>query len=171
MFEYGQLCLAKVNNGDSAIAVFDELTKRYLIETSVGGKAQIEIADILLDKGNQAEAISRLDKLAAARKGDPMASDVYLKLAGIYRRTGSSRKALTSYDDAREEASRTSDQLGRSLVGSAEMLLATGDKRKAKTLLRSTIDNKSVPREYRIKASSLWDSLQPKKKKKASKKH
>ncbi|HEY6172406.1 MAG TPA: tetratricopeptide repeat protein [Candidatus Kapabacteria bacterium] len=171
MFEYAQLCLEKLNNEDSAITVFDELTKRYLIETSVGGKAQIEIADILLGNGKESEAISRLDKLAAARKGDPMASDVYLKLAGIYRRTGSNRKALAAYDNAREEASCTTEQLGRSLVGSAEMLLATGDKRRAKTLLRSTIDNKGVPREYRIKASSLWDSLQPKKKKKASKKH
>jgi TolA-binding protein len=171
MFEYGQFCLDKLNNEDSAIAVFDELTKRYLIETSVGGKAQIEIVDILLKNGKESEALSRLDKLATARKGDPMASEVYLKLAGIYRRSGISRKALASYDNAREEASRTPDQLGRSLVGSVEMLLATGDKRKAKALLRSTIDNKGVPREYRIKASSLWDSLQPKKKKKSSKKH
>lgn len=171
MFEYGQLCLDKLNNEDSAITVFDELTKRYLIETSVGGKAQIEIADILLGNGKESEAISRLDKLAAARKGDPMASEIYLKLAGIYRRSGTNRKALAAYDNAREETSRTPDQLGRSLVGSAEMLMATGDKRKAKAVLRSTIDNKSVPREYRIKASSLWDSLQPKKKKKSSKKH
>jgi TolA-binding protein len=171
MFEYGQFCLDELKNEDSAITVFDELTKRYLIETNVGGKAQIEMADILLGNGKEGEAISRLDKLAAARKGDPMASEAYLKLAGIYRRNGSSRKALAAYDNAGEEASRTPDQFGRSLVGSTEMLLATGDKRKAKTLLRSTIDNKSVPREYRIKASSLWDSLQPKKKKKSSKKH
>lgn len=170
MFEYGQFCLNELKNEDSAITVFDELTTRYLIETSVGGKAQIEIANILLGNGKENEAISRLDKLATARKGDPMASEVYLKLAGIYRRTGASRKALAAYDNAREEASRTSDQLGKSLVGSAEMILATGDKRKAKTLLRSTIDNKGVPREYRIKASSLWDLLQPKKKKKTPKK-
>lgn len=171
MFEYGQFCLSELKNEDSAITVFDELTKRYLVETNVGGKAQIEIADILLGNGKESEAISRLDKLAAARKGDPMASEVNLKLADIYRRNGSNRKALAAYDNAREEASRSSDQLGRSLIGSAEMLIATGDKRKAKTLLRSTIDNKSVPREYRVKASSLWDSLQPKKKKKSSKKH
>ncbi len=170
MFEYGQFCLNELKNEDSAITVFDELTKRYLIETSVGGKAQIEIAGILLDNGKEGEAITRLDKLAIARKGDPMASEVYLKLAGIYRRSGASRKALVAYDNAREETSRTPEQFGRSLVGSAEMLLATGDKRKAKTLLRSTIDNKGVPREYRIKASSLWDSLQPKKKKKTPKK-
>jgi TolA-binding protein len=171
MFEYAVMLSEEVHDADSAIVIFDELTKRYLIETTVGGKAQIEISDILLAKGKENDATVRLEKLAISRKGDPMAADVYLKLAGIYRRNGANRKALTAYDNAREEASRTPEQHGRSLIGSSEMLLATGDRKKAKTLLRSTIDNKSVPREYRIKASSLWDSLQPKKKKKPSKKH
>lgn len=171
MFEHAQVLQALLKDVDSIVTVYDEITKRYLIETSVGGNAQLEIIGLLLDNNRESAAITRLENLAATRKGDPMASDAYLRLAGIHRQNRANRKALEAYNNARDEVSRTPDQFGRSLVGSSEMLLALGEKRKAKILLRSTIDNKSVPREYRIKADSIWDSLQPKKKKKSSKKH
>ncbi len=166
MLMYGGFVKTTLDNPDSALKIYDELTRRYLIETSVGAEAQQRAADILLESGKQTEAIAKLDKIAMAHKGSGRASETHIEIATIYRRSGSVKKALGEYDAARAQSERTEDQYGRSMMGSAEMLIASGDKAKAKVLLRSAASNRTLIRTYREKALSLIEQLSPKKKKK-----
>jgi hypothetical protein len=145
------------------MSIYTELTRRYLIETSIGAKAQLETSEILLANGKRTDALARLNKVANAHEGDQLAAEAQLGMASIHRMERSYKQALEEYDNARSQ-SLTPDQMGRSLLGSAEMLIATGNKAKASTRLHTLISSRGIPSEYRARGEDLWQKLHPKKK-------
>lgn len=166
MYEYAGFLRTTLNDPDSALHIYDELTRRYLIDTRVGSMAQHEAAEILLDQGKQTAAITRLEKIATAHVGEMLAAETHLDIAAIYRKSSGSKKALEEYDAARSQRDCTNDQYARSMLGSAEMLIALGAKAKAKSLLREIAEDRSYSRLHREKAGALIEQLSPKKKKK-----
>lgn len=163
MYEYAGYMRNTIGDQDSAVSIYAELTRRYLIETSVGAKAQLETSEILLAKGKRNDALAGLEKVANAHAGDQLAAESQLGMASIHRMERAYKKALEEYDNARSQ-SLTPDQMGRSLLGSAEMLIATGNKAKAGTRLHTLISSRGIPSEYRARGEDLWEKLHPKKK-------
>jgi TolA-binding protein len=164
MAEYAAFVRNTLSLPDSAIKVYDDLISRYLIETSAGTNAQLEVVEMLLEKDRTTEAASRLQTIAIARKGERSSGEARLKLANLYRKQSATKKALTEYDKARKENSLTPDQTGRSLLGSAEMHLMLGDKRSAKTVLQELMSKRGIARQYRIQAEQMLEKIAPKKK-------
>jgi tetratricopeptide (TPR) repeat protein len=168
MFEYGGFLARKDmgNNPDSAVRIYDELTARYLIETTIGGRAQFEAAEVLRVHGKESEGIKKLDNLAAAQEGYELAAEARLRIGELYRSKGSIKKALNEFDRAREDNSTTKDQLARSYIGSAECHIALGDKKTSRQLLANVLSIRGISYLHRDAARKLLDSITPKKKKK-----
>jgi tetratricopeptide (TPR) repeat protein len=166
MAEYGAFVRNTLTLPDSALKVYSDLTSRYLIETSAGTNAQLEVVDMLLESNRTSEAVSRLEVIATARKGERAGGEARLKLASLYRRQSQWKKALAEYDKARKENTITNDQLGRSLAGSAQMHYALGDKRSARIVAQELLAKGGLPRQYRLQAEQLIDKISPKKQKK-----
>lgn len=169
MAEYAALLRSRLLP-DSALKVYEEITNRYFIETSAGSNAQFEAAEILLEKNRVSDAVSRLDRIAIARKGERTGGEARLKIAAIYRRAGLAKKAIAEYDRARKEYTLTPDQKGRSMLGAAELLIASGNKRLATTTLRELLADRGVPRQYRAEAEQLMEKIAPKKTKRPARK-
>ncbi len=165
MAEYGAFVRNTLTLPDSAIKIYSDLTSRYLIETSAGTNAQLEVVEILLENDRTSEAVSRLETIATARKGERAGGEARLKLASMHRKQGQWKKALTEYDKARKENTITNDQLGRSLAGSAEMHYALGDKRSTRIVAQELLAKRGLSRQYRLQAEQLIEKISPKKKK------
>ncbi len=168
MFEYGKYLNDELGKTDSAFVIFDDLTKRYLIETSVGAKAQMQNIAILLDKGKRAEAMTRLQKVAGAHSGDALGAESSLQLADLIYQSGSFKKALDIYDHLRETESLSSDQLGRAYLGSAHSYIKLSEKKKAIILLHRVVSMRGVSSSSKSEAQTLLQTLSPAKK---AKKH
>lgn len=164
MTEYATFVRTALAMPDSALRLYDEITKRYLIETSVGSSAKFEAAEIALEKDRTSEAIARIESVATARKGERTGGEARLLLARQYRSQSLYKKALTEYERARKDNPLTNDQLGRSLQGSAEMHFALGDKRSAKSAAQELLNKRTIPRQYRLQAEQLLERIAPKKK-------
>lgn len=167
MFEYANYLKTDLSDPDSALHIYDELIRRYLLETTVGGKSQLEASEILLTSTKKTEAIHRLEKLAKAQEGYELAAESRLRLGQLFRRDGSTKKALAEFEMAREDNSTTKDQLARSYIGSAECQIASGNKKAAKQLLAELLVTRGIPKSRRDTASQLLESITPKKKKKS----
>ncbi len=168
MFEYGKYLNDELGKADSAFVIFDDLTKRYLIETSVGAKAQMQNIAILLDKGKRAEAMTRLQKVAVAHSGDAIGAESSLQLADLIYQSGSFKKALDTYEHLRETESLSSDQLGRAYLGSAHSYVKLSEKKKAILLLHRVVSMRGVSSSSKADAQALLQILSPAKK---AKKH
>ncbi|MDP4235254.1 MAG: tetratricopeptide repeat protein [Bacteroidota bacterium] len=166
MFEYGNFLRNDLAKLDSALNIYSELTNRYFIETTIGAKAQLESADILLAQGKRSEAMSRLEKVATAQEGYELAAEARIHLGQLYKSAGMTKRALAEFDRAREDNTTTRDQLARSYLGSAECHIATGDKKQARQILAEMLVTRGIPRSRRDAATQLLDSITPKKKKK-----
>jgi TolA-binding protein len=164
MAEYAAFLRATVSLPDSALHVYDAITARYLIETSAGSNAQFEAAEILQEQGKTGAAATRLERIAQSRKGERTGGEARLQLAGLYRRQGERKNALIEYDKARKGNPLTPTQLGRSLMGSAEMYYATGNKRSAQRTLQELLATRGLPRQYRVQAQELLNKIAPKQK-------
>jgi len=169
MFEYAGFVRNDLGKPDSALRIYDDLTARYFLETTVGGKSQLEASEILLSKGKRSEAVEKLEKLATAQEGYELAAESRLRLGQLYTREGSTKKALTEFDKAREDNSTTKDQLARSYLGSAECHIASGNKKEARQLLAELLVTKGMSKSRRDGAKELLDSITPKKKPKKHK--
>lgn len=167
MFEYANYLKTDLSDPDSALHIYDELIRRYLLETTIGGRSQLEASEILLASAKKNEAISRLEKLAKAQEGYELAAESRLRLAQLFRRDGSTKKALAEFEMAREDNSTTKDQLARSYIGSAECQIASGNRKAAKQLLAELLVTRGIPKSRRDAASQLLESITPKKKKKS----
>lgn len=166
MFEYAGLVRNDLGKPDSAVRIYDDLTNRYFIETTVGGKSQLEASEIFLSEGKRNDAISRLQKLADAQEGYELAAEARLRLGQLYKREGATKKALTEFDRAREDNSTTKEQLGKSYIGSAECSIAIGDKKTARQVLAELLVTRGISQSRREAAKQLLESITPKKKKK-----
>jgi tetratricopeptide (TPR) repeat protein len=164
MYEYAGYL--REDNKDSSVAIYDLLAERYLAQTTVGGKALLRASEILLDASKRNAAISRLEKLAKAQEGYDLAAESELRLAKIYFREGSAKKALAEFDKAREDNETSKTQLGTSYLGSAESHIALGNKKQARQVLAELLATRGISKAQREKAKELLDSLSPKKKKK-----
>ncbi len=166
MFEYAGFIRNDLGKPDSAIRIYDDLTNRYFIETTIGGKSQLETAEILLSSGKRNDAVLRLQKLADAQEGYELAAEARLRLAALYTRDGATRKALAEFDRAREDNITTKEQLGKSYIGSAECNIAIGDKKTARQVLAELLVTRGISQSRRETAKQLLESITPKKKKK-----
>ncbi len=166
MFEYAGFVRNDLGKADSALRIYDELTDRYLIETTIGGKSQLEAAEILLSHSKRSDAVTKLEKLATAQEGYELAAESRLGLGQLYKREGVLKKALVEFDRAREDNTTTKDQLARSYIGSAECHIAAGDKKMARAILAELLVTKGIAKSRRDAARELLDSIMPKKKKK-----
>ena len=166
MFEYAGFIRNDLDKPDSAIRIYDELTSRYSIETSIGGKSQLEVSEILLSSGERNDAASRLQKLADAQEGYELAAEARLRLGGLYKREGATKKALVEFDRAREDNTTTKDQLGRSYIGSAECRITIGDKKTARQILAELLVTRGIAQSQRETAKQLLESITPKKRQK-----
>lgn len=168
MFEYGKYLNDELGKTDSAFVIFDDLTKRYLIETSVGAKAQMQNIAILLDKGKRQEAMTRLQKVAVAHSGDAIGAESSLQLADLIYQSGSFKKALDTYDHLRETESLSNDQLGRAYLGSAHSYVKLSEKKKAILLLHRVLSMRGISSSSKADAQALLQTISPAKK---AKKH
>ena len=166
MFEYAGFVRSDLGKPDSALHIYNDLTDRYFIETTVGGKAQLEAADILLSRGRRNDAVEKLEKLATGQEGYELAAESRLRLAQLYKREGATKKALGEFDKAREDNNTTKDQLARSYLGSAECHIAAGNKKEARQILAELLVTKGISKSRRDSAKELLESITPKKKQK-----
>ena len=169
LFEYAGFIRNDLTKPDSAIRIYDELINRYRIETTIGGKAQLEIADILLSRNKRTEAIGRLEKIADTQEGYMLAAEARLRLAKIYKAEGSTKKALVEFSRARNDNTASPDQLGRSYIGSTECHIALGDKKTARLLIAELLVTRGISKARRDEARQLLESITPKKKQKKKK--
>jgi tetratricopeptide (TPR) repeat protein len=169
MFEYAGFIRNDLGKPDSALRIYDNLAERYLIETTIGGKSQLEASDILLLRSKRSDAVAKLEKLAAAQEGYELAAEARLQLAQLYKREGATKKALNEFDRAREDNSTTKDQLGRSYIGSVECRITIGDKKTARQILAELFVTKGIAKSRRAAAKELLESIAPKKKLKKKK--
>jgi TolA-binding protein len=163
MLEYGRYW--KESNQDSATAIFEELTKRYLLETSVGAKAQLEIVSMLLSSGNRTAAISKLENIVKAHEGDAIGISSTFQLADLQYQSGAFKKALELYKDPLEY-DLTNEQLAISYIGGAKCHIKLSQKKDAIQLLRKVGSLRGISGARREQAQELLQPLLPKKKKK-----
>ena len=166
MFEYAGFVRNDLGKADSALRIYDDLTERYLIETTIGGKSQLEASDILLSRSKRSDAVAKLEKIADAQEGYELAAESRLRLGQLYKREGAVKKALVEFDRAREDNTTTNEQLARSYLGSAECHIAIGDKKTAKKILAELLVTRGISQSRRDVARQMLDSIIPKKKKK-----
>jgi tetratricopeptide (TPR) repeat protein len=166
MYEYAGFVRDVLHSQDSANAVFDELTRRYLIQTNIGARAQLQIVASLIASGEHGKAIARLEKVAAAHSDDAMGATATLDIADQYVALGNHSKALATFDHAREVFDLSGDQLGRSYLGSARAETKLAQKKKAIATLRAMLKVRGIPSSKREQAQALLQTLAPVKKKK-----
>jgi tetratricopeptide (TPR) repeat protein len=163
MFEYAGFLRLDLGKPDSALRIYDALRDRYFLETTIGARAQLEAAEILLSRSKQSDAITKLEKVADAQEGYELAAEARLRLGQIFFQGGSFKKALAEFDRAREDNSATGDQLGRSYIGSSKSRIAAGDKSGARHLLSALISSRSIQKVRRDTGIQLLKSITPKK--------
>ena len=166
MYEYGTWLKETANKLDSANAVFDELTKRYLIETNIGAKAQLQIVSTLIASGEHAKAITRLERITSAHSDDAIGASATLEIAEQCAIIGEHTKALATFDHVREVFDLSGEQLGESYLGSARSEVKLGKKKVAITALRKMLTLHQIPQSKRQQAQTLLQTLAPAKKKK-----
>ncbi|MBS1904230.1 MAG: tetratricopeptide repeat protein [Bacteroidetes bacterium] len=169
MYEYAVYVRDGMHLADSSNAIFDELTRRYLIQTNIGARAQLQVASSLINSGEHAKAITRLETVAAAHTGDAIGAGATLDLADQYVALGNHAKALAVFDHSRDVFDLTGDQLGRSYLGSARAQVKLAQKKKAIATLHAMLKLRGIPSSKREQAQALLQTLAPVKKKKKHK--
>jgi tetratricopeptide (TPR) repeat protein len=169
MFEYAKYIRDEQSNIDSAVIIFNDLTKRYLIETSVGAKAQLEIVGILLAAGDKQQAMNKLQQVASAHSDDAIGTSSSLQLADLYYQTGAYKKALDGYTHIRETAALSSEQLAQSYLGSGRSYAKLSEKKKAILDLRKVLSMRGISASKKEQAQELLQVLAPAKKTKKKK--
>jgi len=169
MYEYASYLRDAMHQPDSAYTVFDELTKRYLVQTNIGARAQLQIVSSLVAQGEYSKAIARLEHVAAAHDDDAIGASATLDIADQYVALGNHAKALATFDHVREVFDLNGDQLGRSYLGSAREEVKLAQKKKAIATLRKMLTIRGIPGAKREQAQTLLQTLAPAKKKKKHK--
>ncbi|HYM21451.1 MAG TPA: tetratricopeptide repeat protein [Candidatus Kapabacteria bacterium] len=169
MYEYAVYLRDGLQNSDSANAVFDELTKRYFIETSIGAKAEMQVVAALLANGERSKAIARLERISAAHTDDNIGASATLDLADQYFQAGSIKKAFDTYEHLRDVYDLGPDELGRAYLGSAHSMLRLAEKKKAVALLHMMRTVRGISVARRAQAEQLLATLLPAKKKRSRK--
>src|SRR5947209_16836556 len=156
----------KRKDPERGVKIFDELVDRYTAETTIGGYSILEASAVLLEQSKRSAAITRLEKLASAQEGYILGAEARIRLGDVYQNEGSSRKALSEYDKAREDNTTRSDQLSRSYLGSAKSYIALGNTKAAHRILSELLATRGMGLRYRKEAKTLLDSITPKKNRK-----
>lgn len=166
MTEHADMLLA-LERDEEAMPILREITARYLIETRVGARAQMRLASVLDEAGQEDEARRLLTEVGNARLKDAVGGAAVVQLGEIEMKNSRWSEALTQLARAKKDYTLGQDAEIKRLFGVARSQEALGKKADAAYALRVLLTQRGLSASDRERASEWLQRIAPRRAKKA----